>query len=94
MSDSKCCMIYIRDVSCPSIQTVCCLVQEEHRVRQKILEELRAAGQADEDAEVKAKQAEAKRAALLYKLQQAEFSAGMSTPQPLGRQVGIWPPAL
>ena len=63
-------------------------------MRQKILEELRAAGQADEDAEVKAKQAEAKRAALLYKLQQAEFSAGMSTPQPLGRQVGIWAPAL
>jgi hypothetical protein len=63
-------------------------LQEEHRVRQKILEELRAAGQADEDADVKVKQAEAKRAALLYKLKQAEFAAGMSTPQPLGRQVG------
>ncbi len=57
-------------------------------MRQKILEELRSAGTADEDADVKTKQAEAKRATLLYKLQQAEFAAGMNTPQPLGRQVG------
>lgn len=60
----------------------------EDRTRQRILEELRVAGQTDMDAEVKTKQAEAKRAELLFRLKQNELQAGGLTPQPLGRQVG------
>ena len=61
--------------------------EEEERTRQQILQDLRLAGKADMDADVEAKQKQARRAELLFKLKQSEMGAEGNTPQPLGGQV-------
>ena len=63
--------------------------EEEERTRQGILQELRLASEADVDADVKAKQAQAKRAELLFKLKQSELKAAGGTRAPLGVQVSV-----
>ena len=47
---------------------------------------MRLASEADVDADLKAKQAQAKRAQLLFKLKQGELKAVGGAPQPLGGQ--------
>lgn len=47
---------------------------------------MRLASKADVDADLKAKQAQAKRAELLFKLKQSELKAVGGSPQPLGGQ--------